>query len=283
MVDDQILKYGVKNDPWCMGVYIDNEIAWGNPVNTEQKYKLISNILAMDASDKDSYAKRAMIDFLKNKYGNIGALNQVWKTSFRSFADLEAPYTPGTITNDMIPDYSEMLSKLADKYFSIVDSVLEEKLPGVLYLGSRFAEWGTSLEVQQAAAKYVDVISFNVYKEDVEGQNWMNLDKLDMPTIIREFHFGSTDRGMFGGGLVNASDQKNRGEKYIHYMTTVAENPYFVGAHWFQYVDQPLLGRAWDGENYNIGFVDVADVPYKELINSAKEIHKKIYNIKFGY
>ena len=31
-----------------------------------------------------------------------------------------------------------------------------------------------------------------------------------------------------------------------------------VGCHWFQYVDEPLTGRAYDGENYNIGFVTIS-------------------------
>jgi hypothetical protein len=31
----------------------------------------------------------------------------------------------------------------------------------------------------------------------------------------------------------------------------VMDHPSFVGAHWFQYTDQPLTGRTLDGENYN--------------------------------
>lgn len=285
MIDDQILRYGVADDEWCMGVYIDNETAWGDPSDTQRKYALITSIFAEDASTATSFAKRAMISLLKDKYNDdIQALNKAWGTSLASFAELQAPYKPSKITEAMVPDYSAMLYRLADKYFCIVDSALSLKLPDTLYLGSRFAEWGTSLEVQQAAAKYVDVISFNVYKEDVESESWMHLQEIDKPAIVGEFHFGSTDRGMFGGGLVNASSQENRGEKYIHYMSTVAQSPYFVGAHWFQYVDQPLLGRAWDGENYNVGFVDVTDIPYKSLVDSAKLVHSKVFDIKYkGY
>jgi len=35
--------------------------------------------------------------------------------------------------------------------------------------------------------------------------------------------------------------------------------PYSLGAHWFAWRDEPVLGRM-DGENYNIGFVDAATV-----------------------
>ena len=45
-------------------------------------------------------------------------------------------------------------------------------------------------------------------------------------------------------------------------MKSVVNDPRFVGAHWFQYYDQPTLGRAWDGENSNTGFVDTTDQPF---------------------
>ena len=46
-------------------------------------------------------------------------------------------------------------------------------------------------------------------------------------------------------------------------------HPLLVGCHWFQYRDQPLLGRG-DGEAYQIGFVDVCDRPYPELVRAAR-------------
>ncbi|MGG4035840.1 beta-galactosidase [Paenibacillus cisolokensis] len=286
MLQDQILAYGVAEDEWLLGVFVDNELEWGNSIDTQNKYLLITNIMAMDAADESSYAKRAMVEHLKKKYQNdIDTLNQTWGTTFNSFADLEAPFRPEAISEGMVSDYSEMLKFFAEQYFRIVRDELKKVLPNTLYLGSRFANWGTSKEVQEAAAKYVDVISFNVYKQDVVGENWMYLEDLDMPAIIGEFTFGANDRGMFGTGPVAdtaASSQQERAEKFLHFMTTVLENEYFVGAHWFQYVDQPLLGRAWDGENYNIGFVDVADVPYEAMVQAARKLHAELYDIRFS-
>jgi hypothetical protein len=37
-----------------------------------------------------------------------------------------------------------------------------------------------------------------------------------------------------------------------------------------------------DGENYNIGFVDVTDRPYKELVDAAKATHKRLYDVHSG-
>ena len=61
------------------------------------------------------------------------------------------------------------------------------------------------------------------------------------------------------------------------YVQSVVDNPAFVGAHWFQYVDEPLTGRALDGENYNIGFVTVTDTPYPEMVAAARSVLAKAY------
>jgi hypothetical protein len=54
-------------------------------------------------------------------------------------------------------------------------------------------------------------------------------------------------------------------------------HPQFVGCHWFQYCDEPATGRAWDEENYQIGFVDVADTPYAETIAASREVGDELY------
>ena len=54
-----------------------------------------------------------------------------------------------------------------------------------------------------------------------------------------------------------------------------------VGCHWFQYVHEPLTGRSYDGENYNIGFLTVTDTPYPELVAAARKIHREAYARRF--
>ena len=100
--------------------------------------------------------------------------------------------------------------------------------------------------------------------------------------IIGEFHVGALDRGMFHPGLVAAADQDERAVIYTSYVESVLKNPALVGCHWFQYVDEPLTGRAYDGENYNIGFVTVTDTTYPELVRAARAIHSRAYQIRSG-
>jgi hypothetical protein len=44
--------------------------------------------------------------------------------------------------------------------------------------------------------------------------------------------------------------------------------------------DEPTTGQTLDGENYQNGFVDVADTPYTETIQAAREIGYHLYEIR---
>jgi agarase len=43
-----------------------------------------------------------------------------------------------------------------------------------------------------------------------------------------------------------------------------------------------LTDRAYDGENYNIGFPMVTDTPYPELVAAARSIHRQAYQQRSG-
>ncbi|MFP4500444.1 MAG: hypothetical protein ACLFTT_05545 [Candidatus Hydrogenedentota bacterium] len=90
------------------------------------------------------------------------------------------------------------------------------------------------------------------------------------------------DRGMFHRGLIPAANQADRAKKYVTYVSRVAANPVFVGCHWFQYMDQPTTGRSYGGENFNIGLVNVCDIPYHELTSAARAIHSRLYPMRYG-
>ena len=131
----------------------------------------------------------------------------------------------------------------------------------------------TRSEAIAAAAQVCDVVSFNIYQREVDPKEWAFLNDLGKPAIIGEYHVGATDSGMFHTGLVSAADQDERAAVFAGYLRSVIDHPALVGCHWFQYADQPLTGRALDGENYNIGFVTVADTPYPEMLRAARDVH----------
>ena len=170
-----------------------------------------------------------------------------------------------------------------EAYYRTVAALAKEILPNKLYLGSRldYHNWPEESEahreIVRQAAKYCDIVGFNFYKFTVED---MVLPAgIDKPVIIGEFHMGALDRGLFHTGLRGVVDQTQRAEAYRYFMTTALCNPASVGAHWFELYDNPTAGR-FDGENFQIGFLDVCDTPYGETIAAAREIGYRLYSIR---
>ena len=250
-------------DPWCIGYFSDNEMSWGDDVS-----------IAMGAlrSPADQKAKQVLVADLKATYGSIEKLNQAWGTSHASWDALLQCRETADLSKAK-PDLLAFYTHAAEQYFRTAREAIQAVAPNQLYLGCRFA-WANA-RAAAAAARYCDVVSYNLYQRDVADFRFDG--GADVPLIIGEFHFGALDRGMFHTGLVPTASQQARGETYKQYLLSVLRHPQFVGCHWFQYFDEPTTGRVYDEENYQIGFVDVADTPYAETIAASREVGQKLY------
>jgi len=253
-------------DPWCIGYFVHNELSWGDDT---------SLAVAALVSPADQPAKVVFVNDLEARYETIENLNEVWGSSYESWeALLESRQAPDKAKAR--EDLQEFYTKTAEAYFGTIRREVKRVAPNQLYLGCRFA-WVND-RAAQAATKFCDVVSYNRYEYGVEGLKLP--DGIDMPLIIGEFHFGALDRGMFHTGLRRAESQQDRANKYKNYVQSAMRNPFLVGTHWFQYKDQPTTGRG-DGENYQIGFVDICDTPYPEIVQAARDVAGSMYEYRF--
>jgi hypothetical protein len=252
-------------DPWCLGYFVDNELDWGDELS-----------LAMTtlASPADQPAKKALYLALEAKYETIEKLNEAWDAKYASWNALLDSTTPPNLQNAW-GDLAAFYTKSAERYFQVCRDAVKEIDPQGLYLGCRFA--GSNDRAVRAAAKYCDVVSFNKYQHSVADLRLPRGE--DKPIIIGEFHFGALDRGMPHPGLVPTADQQDRAATYMKYVAGALINPLIVGTHFFQFSDQPFTGR-FDGENYQIGFVDVCDTPNPEIVQACREIGAKMYSLR---
>jgi hypothetical protein len=262
-----------RGDPWCIGYFVDNELSIGRG-GPDGDIVLPRNVLA---AENALPSKRAFTAQLRRKYGDIARLNDAWGTSCPSWDEFEGKPValPDVRDPELRADLLELLGLFAERYFSMVRSLLKKHDPDHLYLGCRFsARPGPFVET---AARHCDVITFNAYRRTLDPEQWAFTADLGKPCLIGEFHFGALDRGMFHTGLVATPGQAERAAAYQEYVRSVWALPAFVGCHWFQYADQALTGRS-DGENYNIGFVTVTDTPYPEMVAAAREINTTVYD-----
>jgi hypothetical protein len=253
------------NDPWCIGYFVHNELAWGDEV---------SLAVATLISPAEQPAKKVFLEDLKAKYATIDKLNAAWGTQHATWeALLQSRQAPDK--EKAKADLAAFYTKTAETYFGTIRDELRKVAPSQLYMGCRFA-WVND-RAAKAAAKFCDVVGYNRYSYSVEDHRLP--DEIDKPTIIGEFHFGALDRGMFHTGLKKTANQQDRADKYKTYVQGALRNPYIVGTHWFQYKDQATTGRG-DGENYQIGFIDICDRPYPEIVAASREVGYNLYQYR---
>ncbi len=251
-------------DPMCIGYFIDNEIRYEN---------LARKVMATPATQP---AKQELVRQLKATYGTIGKLNQSWKSSFADW-DALAAATEAPKSDGFGKDARAFEEKFVTRYFETCRKGIKGTAPQRLYLGSRFIGFRQPGYVWAAATKNCDVVTVNTYSNSVNNTN--RGDFRDRPIMVGEFHFGTYDRGMFSSSLAPVGDQQERATALTRFVQGALVHPNFVGAHWFQFRDQPLTGR-YDGEGYQIGFVDVADTPYPAMTQAAREIGENMYRYR---
>jgi hypothetical protein len=165
------------------------------------------------------------------------------------------------------------------RYLAVINAAVKKADPNHLNLGIRFG--GTPPDYVIVLAKDFDVYSLNKYQWEPSPDYLKKIYSLvHKPMLLGEFHIGAPGRGL-APGLVQAMNQKERGVAYRYYVEHAAAHPEVIGTHWFQWIDQPATGRP-DGENYNIGWVDVTDRPYDELVEAAKATHARLLDIHLG-
>ena len=91
--------------------------------------------------------------------------------------------------------------------------------------------------------------------------------------MVGEFHFGALDAGLPATGIRGVTTQKERGKAINAYIDNAKNTGCCVGAHYFQLNDQPYLGR-FDGENYNIGFVDICCKEYTDVTDIISPVER---------
>lgn len=263
-----------KEDPWLIGYFMRNEPEWGFG-----SFNLASEMLE---ANPGTATRTALSAKMKEAYGEINALNKAWGTDLKSFDELisqnfrRMEEKSAQAKKDLWSFSEEMVSA----YVKIPAEQLRKVDPHHLNLGMRYA-WIAS-DLMYKAGEVFDVFTINSY-EFVPHLNSVDevARRCNKPTMIGEFHFGALDRGLPSTGLRAVETQRDRGLAYRRYVERGAANPNLLGTHYFILNDQAYLGR-FDGENYQIGFVDTTHTPYHEMIEEVIKAHENVYDIMMG-
>jgi hypothetical protein len=255
-----------------MGVYVDNELSWGDESTVRRRYNVALGALNAPSSQP---AKAALISYLTNKYGSVSKLNSAWGTSFSSWSSVQnlSGYYPSSVSGWMKVDFEEYQRQFAVQYFRTVRVALNRAGCTGLYLGSRFS--GYTPEAVRGAALYCNVLSYNFYRY-ASAIPWDYLETVGRPVMISEWCFTALDRGSFGGAP-ETPNYLARAAQIRAWLSTAVSRPNIIGVQWYSYADQPITGRWSDGENMGRGLVDIADTPYYETVDVFRDISLSLY------
>jgi hypothetical protein len=260
-----------RDDPAFIGYFLMNEPTWGFARETPASGMLFNA--------PRSATRRALGDALAKKYSDDRALSNAWGFETRLAAVREGAWAR-TLTPAAERDLAEFSAVMVEKYFRTLSESCRAVDPNHLNLGIRYhtvpPEWAV------AGMRSFDVFSMNCYDTKVKSAEMEKIAAmLKMPVMVGEWHFGALDVGLPASGIGHVKTQDDRGRAYRVYLEDAARKPWCVGVHYFILYDQSALGR-FDGECYNIGFLDVCNRPYELLCRAARASHERVYDLALG-
>jgi hypothetical protein len=182
---------------------------------------------------------------------------------------------------------------LATRYFQVTTAAIRKYDPNHLILGVKAPIQLIQPQLLEAASPYVDVFSVDDYAltPGLEAliqkyapqyidptKNLSNIESIvKKPIIVGEYGFRAADSGLpnsYPPIFPTFATQADRASAYSSFVNTMYASPWVVGDSWFEYVDEPAGGREWDGENNNWGLVNVDNVAYRTVVNTAIALHR---------
>lgn len=190
---------------------------------------------------------------------------------------------PDGITDELRMEFA---AYVAERYYSIMRSVIKSIDKNHLYLGSRLHGDIKFYEgVVRAAGKYCDVVTYNYYSdwcvrpEEIALWNEWSC----KPFMITEFYTKGDDVGLANtrGAGWKVPTQKDRADFYQNFVIQLLSSGSCVGWHWFKYQDNDPTDKTMDPTNTdsNKGVVDNSYEPYKELLDAMKAINIRRYSL----
>jgi hypothetical protein len=261
-------------DPWNIGYFVDNELWWG-----WRPRAAAVGLTALGATP-ETHSKRVFVSMLQEKYVTIAALNEAWQAGYESWQQMiETREGPNADVARVVEDCGDFGMKFAERYFSIVRDEVKRIAPENMYLGVRF-HGHIDAAVVELCGKYADVVSYNVYDNPPIGRLNQYL-RLDLPIICGEWGTRSNPLQTPFRGDELTIDPQRRSQEVARYLEAGLRHPLLVGAHFFQYRDQPLTGRP-DGEAVLRGFVNITDTPHFDIIQTSRRVGYRMYERRFG-
>ena len=257
-------------DPALIGYFLMNEPTWGFAEETPAAGMLFNTPTCA--------TRQELARFLTRKHGDDDALSATWGLPV-TFSEIAQGEWRHPLTEGARADLAAFSTVMVERLFTTLTEACRKVDPHHLNLGARYASVPPDWALE--GMKCFDVFSVNCYEERVNPEFGKLSEKVQRPIMVGEYHFGALDVGLPASGIGRVKDQAARGQAFRVYLEDAAAKPWCIGVHYFTLYDQSALGR-FDGEAYNIGFLDVCNRPYAPLCAAARASHARLYRVATG-
>ena len=261
-----------RDDPLLIGYFVTNEPEWLMHENVNLAERLL-------ASDGCRASRQAFAGHLKRQYGTVEALNAAWATELSDFDDLLSPLRRDKWTETARKDLEAFHGILVERYGRVISDALRAEDPHHLNLGMRYSH--ASEKTLCGPLNYFDVFSFNCYGAEPATAAAQMAKGAELPMVVGEWHIGAMESGLDSWGLYHTDTQAQRAQALRYYLEQSTQEPHLTGIHYFEYSDQPYLGR-FDGECYQIGLIDVCNRPYPLAAEAFRRFAERMYPLLDG-
>ncbi len=233
-----------KDDPHLLGHFSDNEL----PIYDNSTYgNLLDRFLAIPDKSDPNYLEAK--NWITSRKGQNYSISDEDREQFHGFVT-------GT-------------------YYKITGEAIKKYDPNHLYLGSRLhgaAKRMPSIFIE--AAKYVDMISINVYGTWTPSKEQMDMWSAGgKPFFVTEFYAKAEDSGLgnaTGAGWL-VPTQEDRARFFENFTLALIEHPGCVGYHYFRYIDNNDSNKGLLDENYQW---------WEPLKSSFYKVARDIYGLR---
>lgn len=275
----------VKNDPWCMGYFLGNEMFFDLRDDARWRSQWLRMLMMQD---QGTPAIKVFQQTLAKKYNSIAAFNNAYNVHYQNFGLVDVTLVGAAYLRGHPPaqeDVRMFNALLARRFYISTISAIIRHDPNHLMLGSRFPTTAER-EVLQALNGVGGAMSLNHYAKQV-GRVQEETERVNrhthLPVIHSEIGWLIEGRNLPYPGVPT---QRDRGEYWHDFLLNEITWPFIVGMCWYGYMDGGWVGHGTDAV-MNFGLIDIHDDPYTEAVEwvtkgnrAAMKVFAKLFRQK---
>ncbi len=226
-------------------------------------------------SGQASSSRTELNQWLRRRYqGDIKKLNTVWKESFLDFEAIDSVknFIAGPKASEDLMAFSEIM---IDSLTTRICRTLKKNDPNHLNFGFRFS--AISQDIWYRIQSGFDVFSLVVNGLQLPATEHITK-RSGRPVLICDYQLGAMDKGLPSGGPVATSTTPDRAKVIRSVMEEAFYREEAVGFLYGSFYDRPLLGKL-DGENYQVGLMDVCHKPYFSVWLEMEKANRKQFKL----